>query len=259
VPPFAHASAKKSNQTIIATRNGREQTTMDRRNALSLTTAALLGACASGPPEPVYTAPVRTITLLPASNPTKVTFENSSLMSGLGPIFAAAHRSSTQSTENDISNSVGIAGAELGRRLTDIVVAQLRAAGYQVEVHPNHKQFAENVDVRTIPITTDAILQLSVSYVGVYSRATSNAFHPEVATYGILYRNGSRRPQFSAEIHYGTGVAEGKEWGIRADQKYAKEGRDAFLSSLGSLHQFFATGTEAAAQRLAAQLVGALK
>jgi hypothetical protein len=232
------------------------------RSLLTLFIPVLLAACASKTPDAPLKSPIRTISLVPASNPNKVFFENSSVVSGLNFMLAAAHRADTQNKQNILNSSVDISGSNLGDRFTEKVAANLRAAGYQVEILTNISRpidYPDNIDIRAVPITTDAILQLSITYVGVTSGATSSTFHPHVTSYAVLYPKGHRNAHFDGEVQFGTGVPDGKDWGIKADSKLSYPSADAVLRSVPELRSFYLVGTEAMANRVSEQMVAKLR
>jgi hypothetical protein len=205
-------------------------------------------------PKPV----IRSISLVSASNPETVYFENNSVLSGLNPIFASAQRSQNKAGEATLTEAIGLGNEKLGDRFTEGVAASLRAAGYQVVVlkdvvRPKGKP--DSLDVRTIPITTDAILQLSITYAGVYSGVTSKKFTPNLATYAVLYQQGKRQPYFDGQVEFAASLPDGKDWAIKADPSFEFDSASAVFANAANLKSFFVTGTDASAKRMSEHIV----
>jgi hypothetical protein len=228
-------------------------------HALALCFAAIaLAACATQEKDSTPKPVIRSISLVPASNPETVYFENSSLLSGLSPILAGAQRSQNQSGQAVLTNAIGLGNEKLGDRFTESVAANLRAAGYEVEilkdvVRPKGKP--DGLDVRALPITTDAVLQLSITYAGVYSGATSSKFTPNLSTYAVLYPQGKRQPYFDGQVEFAANVPDGKDWAIKANSNFEFESASAVFANAANLKDFFVTGTDASAKRMSEQII----
>ena len=229
---------------------------------LTVTSAFLLTSCATGPqdagPKPV----IKSIAIVPASNPQKITFENTNVLSGFAVWTAVAHRNDTQMKENTINSATNIGESKLGDILTEKVVSNLRAAGFQVEVLQSverPKDYPDNVDILAVPTTADAVMQLAVTYVGIHSGAMATAFNPQIAGYALLYPKGSKRPLFDGEVQFGTALSEGKPNEIKAEPKFAYKDISTIYSNASELKGFYASGTDLVATRLSEQLMKTLR
>jgi hypothetical protein len=232
------------------------------RILLALVASSLLAGCATSTqdagPKPV----IKSIALVPASNPQKVILENTNVLSGFSLWSAAAHRKDTEMKESALNSSINIRESKLGDVLTEKVVSNLRAAGFQVEVLSaidRPKDYPDNIDIRTLSVTADAVMQLTVTYVGIYSGATSTAFNPQLGGYALLYPKGSKRALFDAEVQFGTAMSEGKPSHIKADPKFAYQGINAVYGNTVELKGLYVSGADLVARRLSDQLLATLR
>ena len=229
---------------------------------LSLVATSLLAGCATSTQEDGPKPVIKSIAIVAASNPQKVILENTNVLSGFSLWSAAAHRNDTQMKENTLNSSINISEAKLGDVLTEKVASNLRAAGFQVEIVSNverPKDYPDNIDVRTISVATDAVMQLTITYVGIYSGATSTAFNPQIAGYALLYPKGSKRALFDREVQFGTAMSDGKPTEIKADPKFAYKGINAVYGNTVELKGLYLTGTDLVARRLTEQLIASLR
>jgi hypothetical protein len=228
----------------------------------SLLAAVILSGCSNSPqdvgPKPV----IKSIAIVAASNPQKVILENTNVLSGFSFGNAAAHRNDTQMKESTLNSSLNISDAKLGDVLTTKVVDNLRSAGFQVELVTNierPRDYPDNIDIRTVSHSADAVMQLSLTYAGIYSGATSTTFNPQLAGYALLYPKGSKRALFNNEVAFGTAMSEGKPTEIKADAKFAYQGISSVYGNAVELRGFYVMGTDLVAKRLSEQLVSALR
>jgi hypothetical protein len=228
----------------------------------SVVVTYLLAGCATSTQEAGPKPVIKSIAIVAASNPQKVILENTNVLSGFSLWSAAAHRKDTENKESTLNSFITISNAKLGDLLTERVASSLREAGFQVEVLSNvsrPQDYPDNIDVRTISVTADAVMQLSVTYVGIYSGATSTTFNPQIAGYALMYPKGVKRALFNREVQFGTAMSEGKSAEIKADPKFAYKDLNAVYSDTAQLRAFYLSGADLVAKRLTEQLIATLR
>jgi hypothetical protein len=235
-------------------------TTVYRRLAAGLT-VALLTACASSPEDAIKPV-VKTIAIVPATDPKAVSFESRSTAGLFIPIAGLIAASEARSRQAQITAALQVEKLALGDKLTQHVAAELRKAGYEVEILTNlnrPKDYPDSIDIRTVSTAADAILQLQVSDLGIYSGLFSGSYVPRVSTYGLMYAKGRKRALYDAEIHYGAHAEKGKDWAVEADPKYSYTGPDDILGKAEEVKSVFTEGSVAAGRRMTEQLLARLR
>lgn len=222
----------------------------------------LLSACASGPAAPVAKPVIKKIALVPAAEPKAISFESRSTAGVLVPLLGLAAAADTRNRQAQLSARLQLERVALGDKLTQQMAAALREAGYEVEIVADVKRPADdpdNVDLLALETGADAVLQVRVVDVGIYSGHFSASYVPRVVTYGLMYSKGGVHTLYDAEVHYGAHAKEGKDWAVLGDPKHAWSGPDEILAKADDVKGAFVAGTSAAGSRMAQQVLAALK
>lgn len=226
-----------------------------RRSIFALILVPLLNACAHhavilGRPT------IRSIAIIPASNPTSFTLENLPIPIGSGPLYLATKLYS-RSKAKGFNNAAKPDGSTLGTDLTNEVAAALRADGFVVEILQDVKRpedEPDNIDYNTISTNADAILHLTISEVGLFSSSFSRNYVPRVNASGKLFVKGREDDIYQEDIYYGADAKKGKEWAILPDPKYAYPSIDAVMSNVQEIRAAFAVGIAEISRRMTEQI-----
>ncbi len=214
---------------------------------------ALLVACATPSPEDAIKPVIKTIAIVPATEPQRVTFESRSTASVFIPVLGLLAASEAKKKQAEMTATLQVGKLSLADKLTQQVAADLRLAGYQVEILTNverPKDHPDGVDIWTLPHGADAILHLQLNDVGIYSGLFSGTYAPRVTTYGLMVAKGRTRALYDAEVHYGAHAEKGKDWAVEADARYVYTSPDEIISKAEELRAVFAIGSAAAGKRM---------
>ncbi|MCY7316508.1 MAG: hypothetical protein LH480_13060 [Rubrivivax sp.] len=130
----------------------------------------LIVACASPFPEDMVKPVIRSIAIVPATEPLRVTLESRSIVGLFIPVVGLVAASEAKQKQARIAAALLVDKLSLAEKLTQQVVADPQLAGYQVEVPSNlnrPKDYPDSIDILTVNHTADAILQSQLSDVGV--------------------------------------------------------------------------------------------
>jgi len=227
----------------------------------------LLGAaltafgCATSPEETTKPA-IKSIALVPASNPKAVSYESRSTAAVLLPFANIANSIDSKNRRAQLTMAMQVDRLGLGDKLTEVVAEELRRAGYRVDILSGIARpadYPDNIDPRTIKSDSDAILQLIVNDVGIYSGFMSDSYVPRVTGYGLMYATGRRRPLFDGETHFGAHAEKGKDWAVEIDPKYTYSGPDQVVAKVDEVRTVFTNGTVATGKRMAQRILAAIR
>jgi hypothetical protein len=219
----------------------------------------LVAGCASDPGGGVKPI-VRSIALVPASNPKVLTYYNRNPAPVKSPLESYARSQATKRAAADLSATYQLETLALGEKLTEAVAAELRKLGFEVQIVTNvvrPKEVPDNIDIRTIQIEADAILQVSISDMGFYSPVPNALFVPYLAAYGLMYPKGHRRPIFDSDTQFGAYAEKGQDWAIEIDKQYY--GTMSPSSRVDEFRSLFAEGVAAGGKRMAQRIAAKLK
>jgi hypothetical protein len=232
------------------------------RRLVPVLALALLSACASRPSQPVVKPAVKKIALVPAAEPRSITFESRSTAGLFVPVLGMIAAADARSRQGQISAALQVGRMGMGDRLTQQLAGALREAGYEVEIVTDLKRPADdpdNIDILALNTAADAVFQLRVVDVGIYSGLFSANYVPRVVTYGVMYSKDGGYTFYDAEVHYGAHAEKGKDWAVEGDPKHAYTGPDDILAKADDVKAAFMAGIVASGTRIAQQVLAALK
>lgn len=224
--------------------------------------SGLLAGCASKTPDNYVKPVVKTIAVVSASDPRSVTFESKSTVGIFIPLAGLVAASNARARQEQLTATLKVGELTLGEKLTIQVVADLRQAGYQVEVLTDVKRppdRPDNIDITAIKTQADAILQLQVTDAGIYSGLFSGSHVPRVSIYGLMYTKGGNERLYSGEVYYGAHAEKGKDWAVQADPKYTYTSAEDAMQKATEVRAVFVEGTLASGKRMAEQIIAAIK
>lgn len=229
---------------------------------LSIAAVLLTTACANQPKTVSAKPVIRTIAIIPASNPATYSLENQSAVQFLIPLAATVNYLDSKSKAKTFNEKLLAEPSALGASLTDEIAAALRGHGYQVQIleavtRPTGD--LDNVDYDKVTASADAILHLRFTEVGLFSPRSSNSYLPRVNAQGTLFVKGRNDYLYDQEIYYGVDARSGNTWAIAADQKFAYSSFDSVLTNMDAVRQAFSTGSAAIARRMSDQVHDSIK
>ncbi len=205
---------------------------------------------------------VKKIALVPAAEPKAISFESRSTASLFVPLLGLVAAADASNRQLQISARLQLERLGLGDQLTQQMATALRGAGYEVEIVGDLKRPADdpdNIDLLALQTQADAVFQVRMVDVGLYSGHFSGSFVPRITTYGVMYSKDGEHTLYDAEVHYGAHAKEGKDWAVPGDPKHTWSSADEILAKTDDVKGAFAAGTAAAGARMAQQVLAALK
>jgi hypothetical protein len=206
--------------------------------------------------------PIRSIAVIPASDPGVIAFEKGRYYSHLDAAARAAHNMEVHNKQTEMSLTVGVAKLYLGSALTDEVVSALRRAGYAVTVLdsvPRSGRQPDDVDLRAIKHGADAILQVRFTGFGIHPSGPPNTYLPYFSVYGLLYADDVRSTLVDTSVYVGTDAARGSERDVALDPKHAYMYEDILFRRTTEFREMLVSGTSQAAARLSEQVLMKLR
>ena len=232
------------------------------RILLSATTLLLAAACSTQPkviaPKPV----IKSIAIIPATNPANYTLENVSAVQFVIPLAATFNYLDSKQKAKTFNEKLATRPASLGPSFTEEVAKSLRALGYQVQIlegvlrPPGN---LDNVDYAKIVTTADAVLHVQFTQVGLFSTRSSANYVPRVNAYGTLFVKGRADYLYDEQVYYGVDATSSALWSIPSDPKFAYTSFDAVLSGIDEVQNAFQIGAYAVGKRIAEQVHEAIK
>jgi len=177
---------------------------------------ALSTACATHS-KPIAGKPIRSIAVIPASNPKWYSFENAAPPVGGYPFQFWVNKLDSKSKAKRFNDEVGSQPNRLGTDFTDEVVTALRGHGFTVEVLDDVARPVndpDNIDHDKISTSADAILHISLSEVGLYSSGWCRDYIPRVNASGKLFIKGQDDNIYDEDFSYGVDAKQDKKWDI---------------------------------------------
>ncbi len=225
-------------------------------------TLAVLGACASKPAR-VDKPVLRKIALIPATEPQELTLKNENgVMNVLIPISSVAFLLDSKEKAKRFNEAMSTRRTALAQALTMQVVEALAAKGYRVErlddiVRPVDDP--DDIDYGTLKTDAEAILQLRVSEVGLYSSKLSTNYLPRVNIQAKLYVRSIDDSLYDENLYFGVDAKDSDPTTIVADPKFAYPSFESVMSKTDEIKAVFDDGIERLARRLSSQLVDTLE
>jgi len=226
-----------------------------------LSILALMPACATHPKTTAgRPAAIKSIAIIPASNPKLYSFENAAPPIGGYPFQYWVNKADSKSKRKIFNDRLNSQPAYLGDELTEEVAAALRGHGFTVQILqglPRPADDPDNVDYDKISSTADAILHVWISEVGLYSSGFSLDYIPRVNAGGKLFVKGQDDNIYNEDIYYGVDARKGKEWAIVPDAKYAYRSFDLVMSNIDELRSAYSTGVLEISKRMSERIFDA--
>jgi hypothetical protein len=221
---------------------------------------SLSTACATHS-KPIASNPIRSIAVIPATNPRWYSFENAAPPIGY-PLQFWVNKLASNSKAKRFNDELDSQSNRLGTDFTDEVVTALRGYGFTVELLkdvPRPVNDPDNVDYDRISTDADAILQIPLSEVGLYSSHMSRNYIPRVNASGKLFVKGQDDNLYDEDICYGVDAKNGKNWAILPDTKFAYPSFEEVMTHADEIRSSFAIGALEIAKRMAEQISDSAK
>jgi hypothetical protein len=221
---------------------------------------ALLTACASHV-KPAAIKPIRSIAVIPATNPKWYSFGNAAPPVGY-PFQFWVNKVDSKSKAKRFNDAIGSQANRLGTDFTAEVVTALRGYGFTVEVLddvPRPVDDPDNVDYDKISVNSDAILHIALSEVGLYSAPMSRQYIPRVNASGKLFIKGHDSSLYDEDFCYGADAKKGKTWAILPDAGLAYPTFDAVMSHIDEIRSSFSIGAHEIAKRMSEQVTNSAR
>jgi hypothetical protein len=231
----------------------------------ALLTFALLASCATHSGTVASKPVIRRIAVIPASNPRWYTFRNAAPPPPIAyPFQFWVNMVDSKSKAKLFNAKLNSVPTTLGADLTQEVVAALRGYGYTVEVLDGVARPADdpdNVDYDKVSTDADAILQVWISEIGLYSGQLSLSYIPRVNALGKLFVKGKddNLYVYDGEIDYGVDARKGKDWAIVPDPKFEYPSFEAVMTNINNVRSAFATGILEISKRMSEQIYNSAK
>lgn len=224
--------------------------------------AALIVGCAS---KPVYTGPkpiVRTIAIIPATLPQYYSLQNLSAIQFLVPIANIGYAMNSKEKAKLLTERIPAISFRIDEDLTAAVAESLRSKGYEVTVLSDVKRRPndpDSIEYESFPHSTDALLHVYFSDVGVVSPRTTTDYLPRVNVSAMTFVKQNRSYPYETTIYYGVDSKEGTDYSIAADPKHSYPDFESIINNLDLVRSNIRTSVGRIAQRIAEQAHAALK
>ena len=231
-----------------------------RRLAIALTALALLSGCASKAP-PVEIPTIRTIAIVSASDPGVLTVEKPRLYGGLDYAGKMQHQMEVTGMQDQLRFSLGVPALRFGTSITNQVAEELRRAGFEVTILDYVSRSGptqDEVDLRSLKYSADAVLQVRITRFGIYSTSKRNSYSPYLRVSGVMYAKSLPRPIVDAEVYAGTDASPGdvSQIVLNPNQEYVFN--DMLSTRNQELKATLVTAGQRSAQQLATQVLEVL-
>ncbi len=230
--------------------------------SLWIATVLITTACSNQPKTALTKPVVRSIAIIPATDPTPFAFENKSAAAFVIPLVATVNHLDSKTKAKEFNEKLLAEPLALGAKLTNDIATELRRYGYQVQILEAVSRPVDdidNVDYKTVSTHADAVLHLRFTKVGMFSPRSSTSYLPRVNAQGTVFVTGREDDLYDEEITYGVDTSSPTSWAIVADPKFAYPSFEAVLAAIGDVRQVFSTGSEAISRRMARQVHDAVK
>lgn len=232
---------------------------------ISIVLLLLTTACSTQPKSTAPKPVIKSIAIIPATNPLHYSIKNFSAARLAVPLIGTANYLDGRSKANTFTARLGTQATSLGTDFTEEIASSLRSYGYEVSILNIVRQAddPDNVDHESIQADADAILHLKFDDVGLYSSETSLVYLPRVAAVGTLFiiKKGEEIELYDHEVDYGanTGLGVAGDQPIPPDGKYAYPTFEAALQNIDGVRKAFDTGAQEIGKRMAFEIHEAIK
>jgi hypothetical protein len=224
----------------------------------ALSTLALMAGCATHSKAIAHRPTViQRIAIIPASNPKLYSFENAAPPIGGYPYQFWVNKADSRSKRQIFNDRLNSQPSNLGNELTEEVATALRAHGFTVEILqglPRPADDPDNVDYDKISSDADAIVQVWISDVGLYSSGFSLYYIPRVNAGAKLFVKGQDDDIYNEVIYYGVDARKGKDWAIVPDPKFTFRSFDLVMSNIDDVRSAFLDGVLKISERTSEQI-----
>lgn len=221
---------------------------------LVLALFALAAGCASKP-QPVLPKPViRTIALIPATEPRAYTLSNVNAVEFLSPLVGTVIRLDARDKQGLFNERMRARKPALARSFNDAVIAAMRAYGYEVRVLEiaRDPESPDWIDWQKLRYDADAVMHVALSEAGLHSPRSSTDYLPRLNAYATLTPKGHEDYLVDQEMYYGLDAKKGSEWSLAADPAFAYDGFNTLINKLDDVQARFDRAARQLAERLAA-------
>lgn len=223
-------------------------------------TLALVGGCASKKPA-IGTPVVATIAVVPATDPALLTLRNENGVVFLSPITSAGFYLDSKEKAKQFIAAMASRRMPLADKLTRKVVAVIAAKGFRIDVLtdvPRPQDDPDDVDDGKLRTQADAILQLRVDELGVFSSKFSTDYLPRVNIQAKLYVRSVDDSVYDENLSFGVDARAGDTFSIVSDPRFAYPTFESLLGRADEIAAVLDNGIDALAELVAAQLIDAL-
>jgi hypothetical protein len=228
---------------------------------MAIAAAVLISACSTT--KPALPKPeIKSIAIIPATDPTEYTLENLSATQFVIPIASLFNHLDSKSKAKIFNDRLNAKPMALANTFTNDVADALRAHGYRVDILQNVTRPADdpdNLDYSKISSSSDAMLHLRFTEVGLFSARSSQDYIPRVDGYGVVFIVGREDYLYDDEVYWGVDAAKGKKNTILPDKQFAYPSFESVLSNLNNIRSAFDVGTHQMAVLMAQQIHETLK
>ena len=224
--------------------------------------AALLIGCSSQPidsgPKPV----VRTISILPASLPQYYSLQNLTAVEFLVPIVGLGYMLNAKEKAKLLTDRLPTPTFRIDEDLTSAVAESLRSKGYVVTVLADIERVPGDpdwFDYERVPHSTDALMHVYFSDVGVVSPRTTPNYLPRVNVSVIAYVPQNKSYPYETTLYYGIDAKAGTDYSVMADPKHSYPDFDFIVNNLDLVRSNIRASLNDIGQRIAEQAHAAFK
>ena len=231
------------------------------RIVTALLTLMLLTACATHSKSTTSKPVFKRIAIIPASNPSRHSFENATPPVGY-PFQFWVNKLDSKSKAKIFNAELNSQPTTLGADFTKEVATALRGYGFTVVILEGVTRPADNpddVDYEKVSTDADAILHLWISEVGLYSSHLSLNYIPRVNASGKMFVKDQEDNVYDEDIYYGVDAKKGKAWAIVPDAKFAYPSFEAVMSNIADVRFAFSMGTLEISKRMSEQIYNSTK
>jgi hypothetical protein len=224
---------------------------------LAFLASAVLCACASHPKVAAKKPAIRSIAIIPATDPPWFSFENVNAIVYVVPVTFFANKLDSRHKAKLFNDQMKAKPPPLDSTLTDAVATALRGYGFTVEILDDVKRppdDPDNIDYDKVSTHSDAILHLKIDEVGLYSSHTSTDYLPRVNISAKLFVKGLDDDVYEQDLCYGVDARKGKEWAVVADPKFAYPSFEAVMTDIDAVRAAFLTGTREIGLKVSEQI-----
>lgn len=207
--------------------------------------------------EPV---PVRSVALIPASEPAEYTVTLQSSAQFLIPLVATATHLDGKAKTKTFSDLLKSKSLAHGAFLTAQVAEKLRAGGYRVAVLDNLTRPADDpdsIDYEKLVFEGDIALQVRIEAIGFHSGFGSAAYLPKVNVGAMSFTRQGKEFPYEGSVYFGVDAKPGKDWAIVSPESASYPTYEALSSSASAVDAIYREALSRIAERVVTQFKAA--